>query len=165
MFGDGTPHREPPPAAPDQVKDDGIDIIAWRPSPDGLPGTIYLLGQVASGKDWRGKTVIAYITMFHQYWFHRQPAAQPQAAMFIPFCLDPKGTEDAALAQEIAVDNMQRLTMQFGVLVYRYRMPHYAAIGLQGQTQHGHFIERADELPRVEQWVQAYAERLRTANE
>lgn len=91
LFGDGTPHAQPPPGAPEQVKDDGIDVIAWCPSPDGLPGTQYLLGQVASGTDWRGKSVSTYVKTFHTFWFQRQPASQPQFAMFIPFCFEPKG--------------------------------------------------------------------------
>ncbi len=165
LFGDGTPVNTPPPAAPDQVKDDGIDIIAWRPSPDGLPGTHYLIGQVASGNDWRGKSVINYCGMFHKYWFSRQPAAPHQPAMFIPFCLDPKASDDPSIAQEIAVDyNMQRLTNQFGVIFYRYRLPYFAAVGLRVHAQAGHLIERVDELPRVEQWVQTYTTRLRAAN-
>lgn len=48
-FGDGQPVHVPRPAARANVKDEGIDVIACRPSPDGLPGTHYLLGQVASG--------------------------------------------------------------------------------------------------------------------
>lgn len=162
LFGDGTPVDAPPPAAPAQVKDEGIDIVAWRPTPDGLPGTHYLLGQVASGNDWRDKSVVAYIELFHQYWFHRQPASQHQPAMFMPFCLEPKGVDDAVDAQEVAVDNMQRLTSQFGVLFYRYRMANFAAIGLQS-AQSGNLVERVDELPRVTEWVTLYSQRLKAA--
>jgi len=59
---------------------------------------------------------------------------------------------------------MQKLVTQFGILVYRYRLPYYAARGLEGRVQHGHLVERANDLPRVEQWVQTYSKRLRTAN-
>lgn len=163
MFGDGTLHNTPPAGAPNQVKDDGIDIIAWRPSPDGLPGTHYLLGQVASGNDWGGKSVVSYVDRFHRFWFSRQPASPMTPAMFMPFCLEPKSVDDAVLAQEIAVGNMQRLTNMFGVLFYRYRMPHFAAKGMRIRQDAGHLIERADELPRVEAWVQAYSDRLRAA--
>ena len=162
LFGDGTPVDEPPPAAPDDVKDDGIDVIAWRPSPDGLPGTHYLVGQVASGKNWRGKTVKAYMDSFHQYWFTRQPASPASPAMFMPFCLEPKANEDFD-RQEIAVDHMQKLVNQFGILVYRYRMASYAARGLKVNAESGHLIERLDELPRVAQWVRDYSDRLRAA--
>ena len=156
LFGDGTPHVHPPAGAPEQVKDDGIDVIAWQPSADGLPGTTnYLLGQAASGKDWRGKSVVTYITAFHQFWFSRQPASLPHPAMFMPFCIESKGGDDAALTQENLAGLMQKLTAQFGLIVYRYRMAHYAARGLQGREDDGHLVERADDLPQVEQWVQA----------
>jgi hypothetical protein len=163
LFGDGTPHDAPPPGAPDAVKDDGIDVIAWRPTPDGLPGTQYLLGQVASGNDWQDKSVVTYIDVFHRFWFSTQPAARETPAMFMPFCLEPKGAADAFEAQEIAVANMQRLTNQFGMLFYRYRMPYFAAKGIKANTEQGHMVERIDELPRVQQWVQQYSDQLRAA--
>jgi hypothetical protein len=163
MFGDGTPHATAPAGAPDQVKDDGIDVIAWRPSPDGLPGTHYLLGQVASGNDWQGKSVISYIAMFHKFWFSTQPASPNTPAMFIPFCVEPKGSDDPNEAQEIAVNNMQRLTNQFGVLIYRYRLPRFAAKGVQVSAELGHLVERIDELPKIERWVERYSDKLRLA--
>ena len=58
---------------------------------------------------------------------------------------------------------MQRLTAQFGILFYRYRLANYAAAGLRVRDAHGYLIERVDELPRVAEWVSAYSERLRTA--
>ena len=57
LFGDGRPCARPRKAAPPKVKDNGIDIIAWRWSIDRLPGMPYLIGQVASGKDWLDKSV------------------------------------------------------------------------------------------------------------
>lgn len=161
LFGDGKPHDDEPPGAPEQVKDDGIDVIAWKPSPDGLPGTQYLLGQVASGNDWDKKSVRTYIDMFHQFWFSRQPASPQTPAMFIPFCFRSKREEDAALTQENAVGKMQKLTAQFGVLFYRYRMPHYAAKGIVASASHT--VERIEELPKVEDWVKQYSDQLRAA--
>ena len=37
-----------PPGFPSQLKDGGIDVIAWKDFPDKLPGKLYLLGQCAS---------------------------------------------------------------------------------------------------------------------
>ena len=163
MFGDGKPHDVAPPGAPEAVKDDGIDVIAWRPSPDGLPGTHYLLGQVASGNDWQDKTVVAYIDVFHKFWFTTQPAARETPAMFMPFCLEPKISDDPLETQEIAVGNMQRLTNKFGMLFYRYRMPHFAGKGIRANVEQGHLVERIDELPKVANWVRQYLDELRAA--
>ena len=52
-FGDGKPHEAARPGASKAVKDNGIDVIAWRRQADRLPGTHYLIGQVASGSNWR----------------------------------------------------------------------------------------------------------------
>ena len=70
------------------VKDAGIDIIAWENSNDGLPGYRYLLGQVASGANWKDKTVRNDIKLFHDDWFFDEPKSTPSPAMFIPFCID-----------------------------------------------------------------------------
>ena len=74
-FGDGTPHKEPRPAASDDVKDNGIDIVAWRRSPDKLPGTHYMVAQVASGANWIDKSVVTDRMHFYDYWFERRPAS------------------------------------------------------------------------------------------
>lgn len=161
LFGDGKPHENEPLGAPAQVKDDGIDVIAWQPSPDALPGTPYLLGQVASGSDWNKKSVLSNIRMFHQFWFSRQPVSPTTPAMFMPFCIVPKQSDEAAHTQEVAVAHMQRLTAQFGVVFYRYRVPQYAARGIVASARH--LVERVDELPRVGDWVRQYSDQLRTA--
>jgi hypothetical protein len=94
LFGDGRPCARPRKAAPPKVKDNGIDIIAWRWSIDHLPGMPYLIGQVASGNDWVDKSVKTDREHFHKYWFVEHPSSQPEDAMFMPFGLEP---ENAAL--------------------------------------------------------------------
>jgi len=162
-FGDGQPVDEPRPAAPPTVKDEGIDIIAWRPSPDGLPGTHYLLGQVASGHNWTEKSILADSVSFHDYWFERRPATQHQDAMFMPFCLEAKGHDDSATAQEILVDHMQRLTKKFGIIIYRYRLARHAAEGLRIHQNGTHEVQRADEVHKIVAWVREYSDSLRAA--
>lgn len=164
LFGDGKPVDEPRPAAPEEVKDDGIDIIAWRPSPDALPGTLYLLGQAASGADWVDKSVVSDSERFHKYWFQRQPATPHQNAMFIPFCLEPKGqNQEVNAAQEVLVDHMQRLMHKHGIIFYRYRVACYAAKGLHIHGQGQYLIERVADLPRIVEWVRVYSQTLRAA--
>lgn len=161
MFGDGLPHAQPRPAAPDQVKDDGIDVIAWQPSPDGLPGTAYLLGQSASGDNWKDKSVKADSEQFHEYWFERRPGSRHQDAMFMPFCLEPKKAGEDVTAQEVLVDHMQRLLSKYGLVFYRYRLASYGARGLAVHQTGRAVVERVEDLPRVETWVKTYSGTLR----
>lgn len=162
-FGDGQPVDVPRPAAPANVKDEGIDVIAWRPSPDGLPGTHYLLGQVASGHNWTDKSIVSDSEMFHSYWFERQPATRHQDAMFMPFCIEARGHDDTASPQEVLVDHMQRLTKKYGIIVYRYRLARHAAEGLRIHERTEHEVQRADELYKIIQWVREYSEILKAA--
>ena len=37
------------------IKDAGLDVVAWKPFPDRLPGGLLFWGQCAAGADWRGK--------------------------------------------------------------------------------------------------------------
>ena len=48
------PVRLDPPTTPD-VKDDKVDIVAWKPIDDRM-GKIVLLANCAAGEDWHGKT-------------------------------------------------------------------------------------------------------------
>ena len=54
-FGDGKPHKTARLGASRAVKDNGIDVIAWRRQADRLPGTNIQIGQVVSGSNWKVK--------------------------------------------------------------------------------------------------------------
>jgi hypothetical protein len=163
LFGDGTPLKRARPAAPKKVKDNGIDVIAWRPSIDGLPGTHYLLGQVASGADWVDKSVVTDSEHFHKYWFKHQPSCQHQDAMFMPFCLEPEQGDPMATYDEVLKDHMQSLGYKYGNVFYRYRVARHLADGLRLHGQGGHTIERVADLPKVARWVKTYVQRLKAA--
>ena len=123
LFGDGKPKESLKPGN-EKVKDEGIDVIAWRPTNDRHPGTLYLLGQAASGRNWESKSILAQINLFHGDWFDDHPASQPTAAIFIPFMIDDP-------------DEMRRNTYKLGWIFHRGRLPLYAhnvprgAIGVQ----------------------------------
>ena len=163
LFGDGTPVTRPRPAAAKSVKDNGIDIISWKRSVDGLPGTQYLIGQVASGNNWSGKSVVTDCDHFHKYWFRVQPASSAQAAMFMPFALQPEDPGDGTPYDEVLTDHMQSLIHRFGTLFYRDRIAKHLAESLvliaEGETG----IERHQELPKIVKWVENYTKRLRAA--
>jgi hypothetical protein len=163
LFGDGTPHEKPRPAASKHIKDAGIDVIAWRPSIDGLPCTLYLIGQVASGNDWVNKSVVADGKHFHKYWFKHQPASQHQDAMFMPFGLEPVDPEDGTKYEDVLKDHMQGLGYTYGNLFYRDRIAKYAGDGLRLSKAGENRIERVADLPKIKKWVNRYSKRLRAA--
>jgi hypothetical protein len=160
QFGDGTPVETPRPAASKDVKDNGIDIIAWRPTEDGLPGTHYLLGQVASGKDWTGKSVVADSMHFHDYWFTVRPSTQHQNAMFMPFCLEPPPTDKSVSHDDVLRDHVQSLGYRYGIVFYRYRIAKFAAEGLRLHRENQHNIEGTEDFPEISKWVKKYRDRL-----
>jgi hypothetical protein len=160
-FGDGTPRTAPLPAAPDHIKDGGIDVIGWRPARDGLPGTFYLLGQVASGQNWKTKSVLKDIENFHWAWFEVQPASQSTGAMFVPFCITD--TEEAAADfpdQDFLISKMQFIAKEFGDFIYRYKLPFFAAKAPALSAAGVAPIEGLNEVPRIEEWVNAIRTRL-----
>jgi hypothetical protein len=162
-FGDGTPVRKPRPAASKQVKDDGIDVIAWRDPIDGMPGTQYLLGQVASGEDWVDKSVVTDSKHFHKYWFEHQPACQHQDAMFMPFCLEPPEGIEGFTYEGVLKDHIQSLSYRHGNIFYRYKVAKYAGDGLRMYREGQHAIERVTDFPKMSRWVNHYRKRLRAA--
>jgi hypothetical protein len=162
-FGDGRPHATPRPAAPARVKDNGIDVIAWKRTRDTLPGTLYLVAQVASGADWKYKSVKADRKHFHDYWFTDKPASQPHDAMFMPFELEPEDPKNGTPYEEVLKDYMSSEGYRFGKLFYRDRIVEHVAKGLQLIAEGEADIERHEDLALVIRWVDEYRARLRAA--
>jgi hypothetical protein len=160
LFGDGTPVSRPRPAASPHVKDDGIDVMAWRLQRDELPGTQYLLGQVASGDDWVEKSVVSDSGHFHKYWLRIQPSSQHQDAMFMPFCLEPPQSERATNYEDLIKDHMQNLGYRYGNVFYRYRIAQFVAEGMRLHAEGLHTIEGPADFPEISRWVQTYRKRL-----
>jgi hypothetical protein len=147
LFKDGVPHTAPLPDSPTAVKDEGIDVIAWRRQADGKPSTLYLLAQVASGNDWTEKSVKTFIDLFHGEWFSTPPAAQAQAAIMIPFFVE--GGE------------MRRRTRTHGVVFDRGRMPLLAGKAVNLVTNAGLApVERMDETDKLKEWVLQHRTRV-----
>jgi hypothetical protein len=161
VFGDGTPRAVPLAAAPQAIKDGGIDVISWRPTPDGLPGTFYVLGQVASGNNWAEKTVLKDIEKFHWAWFDVAPATPVQGAMFVPFCItDSPEVGGDYDEQEFLVSRMQFIAKEFGHFVYRYRLPILAHSARRLADEGVTPIEGLDRLANISDWIEAFVRRL-----
>jgi hypothetical protein len=146
-FKDGKPRERPLPGTAD-VKDEGIDVVAWRSRRDSFPGTLYLLGQAASGHNWQGKSVKEHIVVFHEEWFEVAPAMQASPALFIPEMLDDE-------------DILRRFTRSHGQIFHRGRLPFDAdqapALAKAGVGP----IERIDDVAEVKRWLLDYRKRVR----
>lgn len=156
-FGEGTVVGQPHAGASPSPKDEEIDVIAWRPQRDGAAGTIYLLGQVASGQNWLAKTVKGpAIDKFHAMWFAPAPVSVPTPSIFIPHAVLPNANGNRR-------DRMVWLSIEFGTVFDRLRLPHFASKGIQladaGMAEL--YIERRDSIPAVIEWVDAQIDGLK----
>ena len=142
LIGEGTV-KTSPPLGEASVKDAGIDVISWSSTADGASGRKYLLGQVATGNNWKEKSVKQEIDLFHEKWFIDKPASTPQPAMFIPHCIEAKNHDERIIL-------LNNLTLQFGEVFYRYRLPLAAQQGYDNaNTFSERHVERIDDFHLV----------------
>lgn len=145
-FGDGVPHDDAPDHAPASVKDAGIDVLSWFPEADGQPGHGFVLGQVASGNNWKDKSILPDIQQFLALWFRVQPVSQPHAFMFVPFLLD----------QHL----MQNQTPRHGYILDRGRLPSYASRAFELVASGGGPVERIADAVNVQDWLRVQKDDL-----
>jgi hypothetical protein len=145
IYGDGMPHDNLPPGTSPQHKDEGIDVISYWPERDGKPGHGYLLGQVASGKDWKTKSIRPDMAAFSR-WFKMVPAAPSHAAIFIPFPVED--------------DTMVRYTMTHGYIAHRLRLPRHAGRAMILSEGGIEPIERLAEVGRVYTWLSLHRQNV-----
>ena len=137
------------PASPTAPKDDQVDIFAWREQEDGLPGFLLVAAQVATGKDWKDKSIKSHIaSVFPKRWFQRLPATEMVAYHVIPFARPDHKFRDDVLV--------------LGNVLHRLRVPRRVneATVLAGN---GMTIEAIDRLEVAKGWIRSYVERVRTA--
>lgn len=153
-FGDVRTDDDIPDGLPTSLKDGGIDVIAWRNHPDGMPGKLYLVGQCASGKNWRDKSVIEYIKQLHGSWFTQQPAEHSTPAMFIPFPLHHEIDESHGCFSEKVRTKFGYEERRFGVIFDRLRITHFANACMEFAAPHLDQVEGAERFDQVVTWVQ-----------
>lgn len=148
LFGEGEPVDAVPDGASPMVKDEEIDIIAWQPRSDNMPGTFYLLGQVASGDNWQDKSILAGIKYFHRAWFKRPPASKATPSIFVPQFVQQVGSGNRK-------DRIDLLTAKFGHVIDRMILPCLTQTGIQlaDTPQSPYFIERRNDIPQIVDWV------------
>lgn len=129
-------------SAPNSPKDDGVDIFACQEPKDGLPGFLLVAAQVATGKNWKKKTILDRInSRFTKRWFGRQPATKMIAYHVIPFALPDRTFRDDVLT--------------VGNLLHRLRVPS-RVLKAEKLIQDNVEIEGFNKLEEASDWVKNY---------
>ena len=137
------------PAAPAAPKDDQVDVFAWREQRDGLPGFLLVAAQVATGKNWRDKSIKSHIArVFSARWFERVPATEMVAYHVVPFARPDDKFRDDVLV--------------LGNVLHRLRVPR-RVIEAADLARGGVMIEAIDQLEAATEWTRSYVERARAA--
>jgi len=129
---------------PLKPKDDGVDVFAARVHADGLPGFLFAAAQVATGQDWKTKSLRDHLGhVFFQRWFSRGlPSTTPVPYHIVPFAFPEAGFKDHVRV--------------LGNVLHRLRVPLRVD---QASTLHaqGVSIEAYDQLATARDWIGAYA--------
>ncbi len=134
--------------APEQPKDDQIDVFAARTHSDRLPGFLLAAAQVATGANAWTKSLKGHLGAFRSRWFRAQPVTD-----FIPYMIVP-----FAIADEKFIDRVRTM----GNVLHRLRVPRRVAEAEQ-LARAGVTIEAYDRLPEVASWVTRYRDQARAA--
>ena len=135
------------PSAPRSPKDDQIDIFAWREQNDGLPGFLLVAAQVATGKNWKEKSIRTHVAgVFAQRWFNPLPVTTMVAYHVIPFARPDEKFRDDVLV--------------LGNVLHRLRVPSRVneSVSLVGGSI---TVEAFELLGDASEWVRSYLERTR----
>lgn len=82
------------PRATRSIKDDGLDVVAWKHFPDRLPGKLIIFGQCASGNDWNEKLADLEPLAFCHSWLSHQLPSRVLKAFFTPHRVDRLDWDD-----------------------------------------------------------------------
>ena len=135
----------PTAATPRAPQDAGVDVFAWGGQPDTLPGCLLAAAQVATGKNWRSKSIRNQLdNVFWNDWFSPHPTSQVVCYHIVPF----------ALSREEFVRQVPIL----GNLLHRLRVPRRvdqaAVLACRGVQ-----VEAFDRLPEAARWLEEYRQR------
>ena len=135
------------PSAPASPKDDQVDVFAWREHGDGLPGFLLAAAQVATGGDWKDKTIKTHVKdVFPKRWFSPVPVTEMVAYHVVPFARPDEKFRDDVLV--------------LGNVLHRIRVPKRVSEAESLQTQ-GLVIEGFDQLQAAADWIASYFRRAR----
>jgi len=131
--------------APARPKDDQVDVFAARPHPDRLPGFLLAAAQVATGDNWKEKSLTGHLSVFKSRWFGAQPVTD-----FIPYMIIPFARPDEAFIDDVRT---------MGNVLHRLRVPRKVEEAEQLQKA-GVSIEAYDRLEEAVRWVTDYRSRV-----
>ena len=135
------------PSAPSSPRDDQVDVFAARLAPDRLPGFLLAAAQVATGKDWKDKSVKSHIDdAFVRRWFGRAPATKMIAYHVVPFARPDDKFRDDVLV--------------LGNVLHRLRVPRRVAEA-HDLAREGLPIEAFDQLASAAGCLRSYIVRTR----
>lgn len=131
--------RNPPsPYVPPQVKDGGVDVIAW--TLDGQPPpTAFFFGQTASGKNWTDKPVAEYARTFQGAYMQDHMTGNVSHVTVIPY----------RVLNEL---DWHHLSQLHRAILDRLRLPLRAWEGLQLGLA-GTSVDGADRVGELRAWL------------
>lgn len=149
ILDDGNVNRDP--SAPSRPKDDQVDIFSWKANTDGLPGCLFGAAQVATGENWKEKSIKDHIRdVFWSRWFSRIPVTKAVCYHIIPFTRTANEFRDDVLV--------------LGNVLHRLRVPRKVKeAGNLLQNSENIKIEAYDLLPEASDWIREYGNRHRQA--
>ena len=134
-------------SAPPDPKDDQIDIFAYREQRDGLPGFLLIAAQVATGSNWKSKSIKAHVAdVFAKRWFSPPPVTEMVAYHVIPFARPDEKFRDDVLI--------------LGNVLHRHRVP-FRVQEAASLVAEGIAVEAFELLGGVRDWVRCYVQRSR----
>ena len=142
-----------PPGYPAHLKDGGIDILAWIDFGDGRGARTIVFGQVASGDDWTGKTLLGFVPKFIN-WFDPPAPAHAKPAILIPFPIHHRLEEKPdTVWEDEAAGSMLYESSDFGVIFDRFRVARFAAKAFELSAEERNRIDGFNQLNMIETWV------------
>lgn len=153
-FGCGRVRDAAPAGFSEDLKDGGIDIMAWRDFPDGMPSKLFLLGQCASGHNWRSKSVTEYIPQLKAWFVDQSPPTHTLPAMFIPFPFHHNiETPKVGAFKDVVRNRYYMDEMRFGIIFDRLRIAHFAQACLSLPKEVQAKIDGTSNFAEIQEWV------------
>lgn len=162
-FGAYAPVENVPVGAPDQENDAGIDLIGWLDFGDGMGAKILVIGQVASGRNWSGKSVVDRAKSL-KGWFGGPSYEWFTPAMIMPFNItDARATvrksSDPYIFRRAALEHEER---QFGIMLDRDRISISIASAFALPAKITSKIQGFGQFSLIGEWTEKIVKQLRS---